>query len=58
MKSVLCSLLAMVAHVLAQSDWHEPFPPFRLADRLYYVGSKGLASYLVTSTNEIGRAHV
>ena len=51
MKSVLCSLLAMVAHVLAQSDWHEPFPPFRLADRLYYVGSKGLASYLITSTN-------
>ena len=41
----------MVAHVLAQSDWHEPFPPFHLADRLYYVGSKGLASYLVTSTN-------
>ena len=32
-----------------QSDWHEPFPPHRIADNLYYVGSRGLASYLVTT---------
>ena len=37
--------------VCAQSDWDDPFPPHRIADRLYYVGSKGLASYLVTTTN-------
>src|SRR5882724_7483432 len=36
---------------LAQSDWDEPFPPHRIADNLYYVGSKGLATYLVTTTN-------
>lgn len=30
-------------------DWLEPFPPFRIADNLYYVGSNGLASYLVTT---------
>src|SRR5678810_567920 len=35
---------------LAQSpEWTEPFPPFRIADNLYYVGSKGLANYLVTT---------
>src|SRR5215813_3357628 len=34
-----------------QSDWHDPFPPHRIADHLYYVGSKGLASYLVTTAN-------
>src|SRR5262245_66125379 len=33
----------------AQGDWDDPFPPHRIADRLYYVGSKGLASYLVTT---------
>jgi hypothetical protein len=33
-----------------QSDWDDPFPPHRIADRLYYVGSQGLASYLVTTT--------
>ena len=27
----------------------QPFPPFKIADNLYYVGSKGLASYLITT---------
>ena len=31
------------------NDWTEPFPAFRIAGNLYYVGSKGLASYLVTT---------
>jgi len=30
-------------------DWIEAFPPFRIAGNLYYVGSKDLASYLVTT---------
>lgn len=30
-------------------SWHESFPPHRIADNLYYVGSRGLASYLVTT---------
>ena len=30
-------------------DWTEPFPPHKIADNLYYVGSKGLASYLITT---------
>lgn len=29
------------------SDWTEPLAPFRIADDLYYVGSKDLASYLI-----------
>jgi metallo-beta-lactamase class B len=31
------------------ADWTEPFPPFRIAANLYYVGSKGLANYLITT---------
>jgi metallo-beta-lactamase class B len=31
------------------ADWTEPFPPFRIAGNLYYVGSRGLANYLVTT---------
>jgi metallo-beta-lactamase class B len=31
------------------SDWTEPFPPFKIAGNLYYVGSKGLANYLITT---------
>jgi metallo-beta-lactamase class B len=31
-------------------DWTEPFPSFCIAGNLYYVGSKGLANYLITTT--------
>jgi metallo-beta-lactamase class B len=44
----LLPLLALP--LLAQNDWDEPFPPHRIADNLYYVGSKGLSTYLVTSS--------
>ncbi len=30
-------------------DWHQAFPPFRIAGNLYYVGTGGLASYLITT---------
>ena len=33
----------------SNSDWTTPFPPFHIADNLYYVGSKGLANYLITT---------
>jgi metallo-beta-lactamase class B len=29
------------------SDWHTPFPAFRIAGNLYYVGTADLAAYLV-----------
>jgi metallo-beta-lactamase class B len=43
-------LLCGVSRVSGQAnDWLEPHPPFRIAGNLYYVGSRGLASYLVTT---------
>src|SRR5262245_5202281 len=33
----------------ASADWTEPFPPFKIAGNLYYVGSKGLANYLIAT---------
>lgn len=47
----LFAVVSAAAPTGAQSspDWTEPFPPFRIAGNLYYVGSKGLASYLVTT---------
>lgn len=32
-----------------RAEWDEPFPPHKIADNLYYVGTKGLSSYLITS---------
>lgn len=31
-------------------DWTEPFPPHRMIGNIYYVGSRGLASYLITTS--------
>src|SRR5262249_48602207 len=36
-------------HAQANPDWTKQFPPFKIADNLYYVGSKGLANYLITT---------
>ena len=51
---VILLSLAALGTVFAQSDWDEPFPPHRIADNLYYVGSKGLATYLITT----GKGHI
>ncbi len=53
-RRVVCALflflsLAALAHAQSNSDWTEPFPPFRIAGNLYYVGSKGLANFLITT---------
>ena len=31
------------------SDWTEAFPAFKIVGNVYYVGSRGLASYLITT---------
>jgi metallo-beta-lactamase class B len=48
---VLILVLAAANGVFAQADpeWTKPFPPFHIAGNLYYVGSKGLACYLVVT---------
>jgi metallo-beta-lactamase class B len=45
-------ILAIAGGAFAQNDpeWTEAFPAFRVAGNLYYVGSKGLASYLVVTS--------
>jgi metallo-beta-lactamase class B len=49
--AVVVGLGAIAAGLVAQenAEWTQPFPPFRIAGNLYYVGSKGLANYLVTT---------
>lgn len=33
----------------SRPEWTRPFPPFRIAGNLYYVGSEDLASYLIVT---------
>jgi metallo-beta-lactamase class B len=42
-------LFAGIALAQNPAEWTESFPPFQIAGNLYYVGSKGLANYLVTT---------
>ena len=55
MRTAIFGVVVAVATVAAapaaqsRADWTQPFPPFAIASNLYYVGSKGLASYLVTT---------
>jgi len=45
--SLFC--LSALAYADANPAWTTPVAPFRIADNLYYVGSKDLASYLVVT---------
>ncbi len=43
--------LAACAAAQEHPDWTQPFPPYRVVANVYYVGSKGLASYLITTSD-------
>jgi metallo-beta-lactamase class B len=47
--AVLLLAAAYASRAAGDPEWLQPFEPFRIAGNLYYVGSKGLASYLVAT---------
>jgi metallo-beta-lactamase class B len=49
--AALLAALVFVVPLFAQypAPWTKPFPPFRFAGNLYYVGSEDLASYLIAT---------
>jgi metallo-beta-lactamase class B len=52
---LFCSLLIAVCFssglpAQTEADWSEPFPPHRVIANIYYVGTRGLASYLITTS--------
>lgn len=42
-------VLAGILPAQTNPEWTQPFPPFKIAGNLYYVGSRDLASYLITT---------
>src|SRR5215472_1942140 len=47
---VLCGMAAPVGlQADEHPDWTAPIAPFRIADNLYYVGGRDLASYLIVT---------
>ena len=48
---VAAALVASPARAQVDPTWTEAFRPFRIAGNLYYVGTRGLASYLIKSSD-------
>jgi len=49
---VLFTLIIVSAHpgLMAQpAGWNDPFPPHKVMDNLYYVGTSQLGSFLITT---------
>jgi len=44
-------ILSFTGAISAQGspDWTEPFPPYHIIGNIYYVGTRGLASFLITT---------
>jgi metallo-beta-lactamase class B len=53
LRATLFTFLGCAVSLAAQNrvEWTTPFPPFRIAGNLYYVGSQDLASYLIATPN-------
>lgn len=53
---ILCGVLSLASVDVARADdwppaaWTKPFKPFRVVGNVYYVGSEGLSSYLVSTS--------
>ena len=49
--SIALSLVPVAAHAqaAAPNGWNDPFPAHKVMDNVYYVGTKELASYLITT---------
>jgi metallo-beta-lactamase class B len=45
----MLGLLAPAAGAQAQTNWNAPFPPHRVIDNVYYVGTEALGSFLITT---------
>ena len=49
LRLLTCAFLFAASVFPQAGDWTQPFPAHRVIDNIYYVGSKGLASYLITT---------
>ena len=53
LRSLTLLLIGSAPSLFAQgnSDWDEPFPPYKIIGNVYYVGTKGLANFLITTSD-------
>ncbi|MDV6330269.1 subclass B3 metallo-beta-lactamase [Asticcacaulis sp. 201] len=49
---VLTTMTPGLAQAQTDPDWTAPVAPFRIADNVYYVGTKGIGVYLIAANHE------
>jgi metallo-beta-lactamase class B len=51
LRSATLAVFCFAGFMFAQGngDWDEPFPPYKVIGNVYYVGTKGLANFLITT---------
>ena len=51
MKRALVAVMILAGSLVAaaQSDWRQPFDPVRIVGNVYYVGTRGLSSFLIVT---------
>ncbi len=54
LRAALCAVVLLLLatpepSLAVNPDWTTPLPPFRIADNLFYVGSRDLAAYLIVT---------
>ncbi len=47
--ALMSPALASAQDAQQRIEWNKPAEPFRISENVYYVGTRGLAAYLVTS---------
>jgi metallo-beta-lactamase class B len=47
MALMAAAAVVLASPALAQANWNTPTEPFRIIDNVYYVGTEGLAAYLI-----------
>ncbi len=46
---ITVTALTLSVQAQAQDNWEAPFPPHQMIDNVWYVGTEGLATYLITT---------
>jgi metallo-beta-lactamase class B len=49
LSALLFTAFAAIANGQGNSSWTEPFAPFRVAGNIYFVGTRGVSSFLLTT---------
>ena len=61
LSAITLALIPFASQAQGPAGWNDPFPAHKVMDNVYYVGTKELSSYLITTPANVkckGWVHV